>query len=123
MTSGAALRQLGEQACASAPGRVCAVVVTTPRSVKIMLRRAPASSIARMSRRSETPVALKRVDDEAAVAHRLHEGAGGGGLARVHAGADEGDDRHAVGVERRGESSGSWPMRAGTPMRSPRNGK
>ena len=39
-------------------GPVFAVVVTTPRSVKIMLRRAPASSIARMSRRSDTPVAL-----------------------------------------------------------------
>jgi hypothetical protein len=36
-----------------------AVVVTMPRSVKIIVRRAPASSNARMSRRSETPVALK----------------------------------------------------------------
>ena len=34
------------------------VVVTTPKSVKMRLWRAPASSIARMSRRSETPVAL-----------------------------------------------------------------
>src|SRR5688572_10288604 len=39
-------------------GPVFAVVVTTPRSEKIMLLRAPASSIARMSRRKETPVAL-----------------------------------------------------------------
>jgi len=36
-----------------------AVVVTMPRSVKSMLRLAPESSIARMSRRSDTPVALK----------------------------------------------------------------
>ena len=35
------------------------VVVTIPRSVKIMVRRAPESSKARISRRSETPVALK----------------------------------------------------------------
>ncbi len=34
------------------------VVVTMPRSVKIMLRRAPESSIARTSRRRDTPVAL-----------------------------------------------------------------
>src|SRR2546430_2140755 len=40
-------------------GPVVRVVVTTPRSVKIAQRRAPASSMARMSRRSETPVALK----------------------------------------------------------------
>src|SRR5882757_404143 len=36
-----------------------AVVVTIPRSVKIMVRRAPESSNAKMSRRSDTPVALK----------------------------------------------------------------
>jgi hypothetical protein len=36
-----------------------AVVVTMPRSVKIIVRRAPESSNARMSRRRETPVALK----------------------------------------------------------------
>ena len=35
------------------------VVETTPRSVKSAVRRAPASSIASTSRRSETPVALK----------------------------------------------------------------
>src|SRR5437763_32217 len=40
-------------------GPLVRVVVTTPRSVKIAQRRAPASSMARMSRRSETPVALK----------------------------------------------------------------
>ena len=39
-------------------GPFLAVVVTTPRSVKIMLRLAPASSIARMSRRRKTPVTL-----------------------------------------------------------------
>ena len=36
-----------------------AVVVTTPKSVKIVVRRAPESSNAKMSRRSDTPVALK----------------------------------------------------------------
>ena len=36
-----------------------AVVETTPRSVKMAVARAPASSSARMSRRSETPVALR----------------------------------------------------------------
>ena len=35
------------------------VVETTPTSVKIAVRRAPASSIARMSRRRETPVVLR----------------------------------------------------------------
>ena len=40
-------------------GPLAPVVETTPRSVKIIERRAPASSMARMSRRSDTPVALK----------------------------------------------------------------
>ena len=40
-------------------GRDSEVKGTTPKSVKIIVLRAPASSIARMSRLSETPVALK----------------------------------------------------------------
>ena len=39
-------------------GPFSAVVVTMPRSEKIIVSDAPASSIVRMSRRSETPVAL-----------------------------------------------------------------
>jgi hypothetical protein len=40
-------------------GPLTRVVVTTPRSVKMAERRAPASSMARTSRRNDTPVALK----------------------------------------------------------------
>ena len=49
--------------------------------------------------------------------------AGSCGLAGVHAGARQCDDRHAMGIE--GGIVVEWlaPARAGTPMRSPRYGK
>ena len=81
-----------------------AVVVTIPRSVKIMVRRAPESSNARMSRRRDTPVALKASTIESAMAHARDDGGGRGGLARLHAGAGERHHRHAAHVRARHRS-------------------
>ena len=58
MTSGlVAQRRLSSARVRAGP--LSGVVVTTPKSVKIEVAKAPESSMARMSRRSETPVALK----------------------------------------------------------------
>ena len=70
-----------------------------PKSVKMSVLRAPASSKARMSRRRETPVALNASTVEAAMPHARDDGRRGRGLAGFHAGARQCDHRHALRVE------------------------
>ncbi len=77
------------------------VVVTTPRSVKIMVRLAPESSNARMSRRRETPVALKASTMSPRWRMRATMAAAAASLSRLHAIAGERDHRDAAHVERR----------------------
>ena len=48
-----------------------------------------------MSRRSDTPVALQAATFETAMSQATDDRARGGRLARVHAGAGQGNDRHA----------------------------
>ena len=101
-------------------GALAGVVETTPKSVKIAVARAPASSIASTSRRSETPVALRpstvrppwlrcrtRVQAAAVLPQFMHEPTS----------ATTGTPAASSGAAR---SSGSPPIRAATPIRSPR---
>ena len=71
------------------------VVVTMPKSEKIIVSEAPASSIASTSRRSDTPVALHAATWKPQMPQPAHDGAGGGRLARIHAGARECDHGNA----------------------------
>ena len=101
-------------------GPLLRVVVTTPRSVKIAQRRAPASSMARMSRRSETPVALKASTVRPRWRMRVMIAQAAAVLPasmQVPASATTGTPRVSSAAL---ASRLLWPTRAGTPMRSPR---
>ena len=80
-------------------GAFSGVVETTPRSVKIAVVRAPASSMASTSRRRETPVVLRPSTVSPEWLRLAHQRAGRGRLAAVHARADQCHDRHALGVQ------------------------
>ncbi len=110
------------------PGACAGVVATTPRSENSAVLRAPASSIASRSRRSETPVALRastvrppwlkwRTSAQAAAV--LPE------LMQEPTSATTGTGGSPVASGAAGSSAGlaapaAPPMRAATPIRSPR---
>ena len=122
MTSGLFSARLLSSARVRA-GPLSDVVVTMPRSEKIMVSLAPASSIANMSLRSDTPVALQaetlcpRCLSRPTIAHAaavLPES------MQVPANAMTGTP---CVLSIASASSDLAPARAGTPMRSPRYGK
>ena len=76
------------------------VVAQMPKSENIAMWRAPESSMAKMSRRSATPVDLNASTTRPLWRKRLDDRARSGGLAGVHASARDGDDGHAMRVER-----------------------
>src|SRR5690606_31724793 len=100
------------------------VVQTMPRSVKIPVFRAPASSIARMSRRSATPVALNASTTRPSCRKRLtiaHAAAVLPEFMHVPASATTGTPFSATGPL--SPFGFCLPTRAGTPTRWPRYGK
>ena len=122
MTSGFLLASSVSSARVSC-GPLAAVVVTMPKSEKIADSLAPASSIARTSRRSETPVALHAATFQPRCLSRPTIAQAAAVLPesmQVPASATTGTPCMSIGGD---GSSVFRPARAGMPMRSPRKGK